>query len=175
MQNKVFGIVIICGFLIIGVVYFVDKKEEVITVKSENKVTVQNNTEQKCNFAQEVLVTKVIDGDTIVVEGGNHIRLIGIDSDEFGYPCFESAKKELENLVLNKKVILQKDISVTDKYGRCLNYVFVGDKNINIEMVSRGLAVAVFYEPDTRYKVDIQNAETQAIASKNGCKWVNLK
>ena len=42
-------------------------------------------------------------------------------------------------------------------------------------MVNRGLAVARFYEPDTRYKVDIQNAETQAIASKNGCKWSNLK
>ncbi|MBU4406858.1 MAG: hypothetical protein KKB24_04645, partial [Candidatus Altiarchaeota archaeon] len=40
------------------------------------------------------LVTKVIDGDTVVVEG-EHVRLIGIDADERGYPCHDEAKDRL--------------------------------------------------------------------------------
>lgn len=65
----------------------------------------------RCNLPSEVLVTKVIDGDTILVEGGKTIRLLGIGADEKGYSCYESAKIFLENLVLNKKVKLEKRFS----------------------------------------------------------------
>lgn len=187
-MNKIFIAIIFVGLLIVGASY-IDKQNnqsayfmptgrqahEYAQLQPEistKKIVLENKPDAlKCNFAGEVLVTKVIDGDTIVVQGGEHIRLIGIDADEKNYPCFDAAKKELENLILNKKVVLHKDVSDVDKYDRCLNYVFSSNQNINIEMVKRGLAVARIYVPDIKYKSEIQLAETQAIASKTGCKW----
>jgi endonuclease YncB( thermonuclease family) len=117
-----------------------------------------------------LVVTKVIDGDTIVVEGGWHVRLIGIDADEKGYPCYEQAKKRLENLILEKQIKLEKDQTDLDQYDRCLRYVFLNGINIDVQLVLEGLAVARFYD-DVKYKAEISSAEKQAIAGKIGCKW----
>jgi len=124
---------------------------------------------------EKVIVTKVIDGDTIVAKGGYHIRLLGIDADEKGYPCYEEAKKELENLILGKEVKLERDKEDKDQYGRYLRYVFLDDINVNLEMVRKGLAVARFYEPNLKYQKEIQDAEREAIGKKIGCKWKTVK
>ena len=124
-----------------------------------------------CKASSSALVTKVIDGDTIVVEGGYHVRLLGIDADERGYPCFQQAKERLEELILNRKVRLVKGSSDTDRYGRCLRYVFLGQKNIDLELVKDGLAVARFYNEEEEYRQEIQRAEKEAIRQGIGCKW----
>ena len=124
-----------------------------------------------CSAAEFVVVTKVLDGDTILVEGGEHIRLIGIEADESAYPCYEQAKERLEDLILGKTVRLEQDVSDVDLYGRCLRYVFLDGGNINIQMVAEGVAVARFYEPDTAYKDEIIEAEQQAKENGLGCKW----
>lgn len=168
-MKKFFIAIIFLGFVIAGANYFSSShKYANVAIKPMAKL---GQVFTKCNFAGKVLVTKVIDGDTIIVQGGQHVRLIGIDSDEKNYPCFNAAKLELENLILNKEIILEKDVSDVDQYNRCLDYVFLDNQNINIEMVKRGLAVARFYKPDIKYKSEIQLAEKQAIASKAGCKW----
>ena len=123
------------------------------------------------NKQSNAIVTKVIDGDTVVVLGGEHIRLLNIDADEKNYPCYEAAKGRLEQLVLNKDVVLKKDITDLDKYGRCLRTIFLDNKNIGLELVKEGFAIARFYEPDISYKIEIQNAEKYAIENKVGCKW----
>jgi endonuclease YncB( thermonuclease family) len=124
-----------------------------------------------CKALENTIVTKVIDGDTVIVEGGYHIRLLGIDADEKNYPCYENAKNRLEELVLNKQITLEKDITDIDKYSRCLRTIFLIGENINLQLVKEGLAVARFYEPDTKYKNEISFAEKQAIENKTGCKW----
>ena len=53
------------------------------------------------------VVTKVIDGDTIVINGGKSVRLLDIDTDESGEDCYDQAKTRLEELVLNKEVYLE--------------------------------------------------------------------
>ena len=73
------------------------------------------------------IVTKVIDGDTVVVEGGYHVRLLGIDTDERGYPCYNEAKKRLEELVLNKEVYLESDKDDKDQYERYLRYLILDE------------------------------------------------
>lgn len=125
----------------------------------------------QCLAPSEVLATKVIDGDTIIVEGGFNVRLLGIDADEAGYPCYNEAKKRLEELILNKKIKLEKDITDIDQYKRCLRYVFLGEQDIGLELVKEGLAIARFYEPDVKYKKEIILAEKTAIENKIGCKW----
>lgn len=129
----------------------------------------------QCLAPAEALVTKIIDGDTIVVEGGYHVRILSIDADEKNHPCYEAASKRLEELVLNKKVILEKDISDVDQYKRCLRYIFWDKQNIGLELVKEGLVIARFYEPDVKYKAEIVLAEKTAIENKTGCKWAEVK
>ena len=124
-----------------------------------------------CGAPSNTIITKVIDGDTVVVEGGWHVRLLGMDADEKGYPCYDPAKTRLENLVLSKQIVLEKDVSDVDQYGRCLRYIFLGNENIDTQLVKEGLAVARFYQPDVKYRTEISNAETYAQQNKIGCKW----
>jgi Staphylococcal nuclease homologue/Excalibur calcium-binding domain len=58
--------------------------------------------------------------------------------------------------------MLEKDVSDKDMYGRLLRYVFIDDIFINKIMVQEGYAKAYPYEPDTKYKVEFTDLESQA-------------
>ncbi|MFN3527670.1 MAG: thermonuclease family protein [Candidatus Altarchaeaceae archaeon] len=139
-----------------------------------NNFEVSNKDKVEVSNMEKAIVTKVIDGDTIIVEGGRHVRLLGIDADEKGYPCYDEAKKRLEELVLNKEVYLERDIEDKDQYGRYLRYVFIEDngtmENINLKMVKEGLVVARIYGK-IKYKDEIIDAEKYAMKNRIGCKW----
>ena len=186
-KNKYFFAIIGGAIIIGGCVYFAIKpvgtviapKTEVpFLVPSESSVQDTKNNPvintAACGAADNTIVTKVIDGDTVVVEGGYHVRLLGMDADEVGYPCYDSAKTQLENLVLGKQVILEKDKTDSDQYSRCLRYIFVGNTNVDVQLVKEGLAVARFYNPDVKYKSEITNAESYAQQNKIGCKWSGI-
>ena len=117
--------------------------EEVVSTTTPITKTQSQQATQQTNT---VLVTKVIDGDTIEIEGGQRVRYIGIDTRETVDPtkpfqCFgvEASNKNKE-LVSGKRVRLEKDISETDKYGPLLRYVYVGDTFINLELDRNGYA-----------------------------------
>lgn len=119
-------------------------------------------------------VTKVIDGDTIIVSGES-IRLLGIDANEKGEKCYKEAKVRLEELVLNKDVKIERDVKDKDQYKRLLRYVFIEKNendliNVNLILVEEGLAIARFYE-NKKYKKEILEAETKARENRIGCKW----
>lgn len=122
----------------------------------------RENTEDK-------IVTRVIDGDTIVVEGGQRVRLLGIDTQEEGERCYERAKNRLEEMILKKEIEMEGE--GTGQYDRKLAYIFLNDTFINAEMVREGLAVAYFYEEDAKYKDRIQRAEEEARKRGIGCEW----
>lgn len=118
------------------------------------------------------LVTRVIDGDTIEIEGGQKIRYIGIDTPETVDPrkpvqCFgvEASNKNKE-LVSNKKVRLEKDVSDIDRYGRLLRYVYVDDLFVNLELVKEGFAYSSTFPPDVKYQN--QFIEAQQLAREQG-------
>jgi micrococcal nuclease len=119
----------------------------------------------------QVKVVRVIDGDTIEIAGGAHVRYIGMDTPET-YPKVEfygpEAKAKNIELVEGKLVTLEKDVSDTDKYGRLLRYVYVGDIFVNGELVRLGYAEAVSYPPDTRYQWQLEQLEKEAKAAKLG-------
>lgn len=116
-------------------------------------------------------VTKIIDGDTIVIENGDHVRLLGIDADEPNHPCYYEAKNRLESLILGKMVVLEKNQTDKDQYGRLLRYVFLNNRNINLQLIEEGLAICRFYDPDTKYKSECVVLEQQSKNNKTGCKW----
>ena len=115
-----------------------------------------------------VAVVEVIDGDTIVVEGGYHVRYIGIDSPETDEFYYSEAKQTNAELLDDKKVRLEKDITDKDKYGRLLRYVYVDDIFINAEMVRQGCAWSTAYPPDVKYQVYFEAMEKEARQLKRG-------
>lgn len=118
-----------------------------------------------------VRVIRVIDGDTIEISGGAHVRYIGIDTPET-YPEEEfygpEAKAKNIELVEGKLVTLEKDVSETDKYGRLLRYVYVDGVFVNGELVRLGYAEAVAYPPDTRHQWQLEQLEKEAKEAKRG-------
>jgi micrococcal nuclease len=62
-----------------------------------------------------------------------------------------------------------KDVSETDRFGRLLRYVYLGDTFINAELVRLGCAEATEYRPDNAQAGFLEGLETQARASLIGC------
>ena len=88
---------------------------------------------------------RVVDGDTIVLDGQETIRLIGVDTPEtkdprkpveaFGQEAYEFTK----SLVEGKKVRLEFDQERVDKYGRTLAYVYLDDGTfVNAQIILQG-------------------------------------
>ena len=96
-------------------------------------------------------VTKVIDGDTLVLNTTEHVRLSGINTPEKGECYYQEAKDALTNLTFHKDVYVERDISNKDKYGRILRYIFVDGMAVNEFLVREGYA-KVFdrYANDTK-------------------------
>lgn len=108
--------------------------------------------------ADSYTVSRVIDGDTIVVvkDGKEEtVRLIGVNSPEIrgknnSVECYAlEAKKYAEDVLLRKKVILRDDPSQMDldRYGRSLRYVFLEDGScFNDLLVRNGYAHEYTYQ-----------------------------
>lgn len=134
----------------------------------------------KCNSEPEeqsnyFTVTRVIDGDTIEINTGERVRLICIDTPETYEDRYQEAKNYLTNLILNKKVYLEKDISETDRYDRLLRYIYTEEDCtdlancfVNLMIVLNGYGKAYPYNPDTALCPQIENAEEIARENKLG-------
>lgn len=120
------------------------------------------------NNSLAVKVVSVVDGDTIKIESGETVRYIGIDTPETKHPtkkveCFgQEAAQRNQELVLDKYVILEKDVSNTDRYGRLLRYVWIDDVFINKQLVEEGYALASSYPPDVAKQDEFRAAEREA-------------
>lgn len=109
----------------------------------------------------EAQVARVIDGDTIevLIDGTSYrVRYIGIDTPEMNdsradvRALAEEATLANEMLVGRQVVLLEKDVSETDRYGRLLRYVYVDGVFVNAELVASGYAQVATYPPDVKYQ-----------------------
>jgi micrococcal nuclease len=115
-------------------------------------------------------VTRVSDGDSIIVETAEETklrtRLYGIDAPEvrqgkkIGQPFGEDAKRALSGMILGKKVRLE--IIDVDRYRRMVGIVYLDGKNVNEEMVRLGLAWAYRRYLDAPYASEFIGAEEEA-------------
>jgi len=172
-KNKIIIAILVGAVIVGGAIYFSRQKEKSII----SKEGLPQTAEIVCQNIPELpdgalkLATKIIDGDTFLIEGGYSVRILGIDADEKEHPCYDVAKTGLEELILNKEVKLEKGIEDKDQWCRYLRYVFLDNKNISLELVKEGLAVARFSPEDVKYREEIATAEKQAKENKIGCKW----
>jgi micrococcal nuclease len=117
-------------------------------------------------------VVNVVDGDTIdVMLNGQRVRVryIGVNTPERDEACYSEASAANAALVEGKTVTLVKDQSETDSFGRLLRYIYVGDTFVNAQLVARGYAEAVLYEPDDAHYNQFLNLERQARSANLGC------
>lgn len=114
---------------------------------------------------EPVAVVRVIDGDTVVVEGGDGkrvvVRLIGVDTPETvapgkpvqPYGPEASAYTKAGLLGLMVRLVPDSRAGERDRYGRTLAYVFIGDECWNETLIRKGYGRAYTdypFEPATR-------------------------
>lgn len=120
-------------------------------------------------FEGPFLVVKVIDGDTLILNTSEHVRLSGIDTPEAGECYYQDAKARLATLVEQQDVYLEQDITNKDKYKRLLRYIYINDVLVNSILVEEG-AAKVFdaYKDDTRRYLQLKRLEDVAKTSQRG-------
>lgn len=138
-----------------------------------NNNTNTNSNNDTSNLEGEVgRVTRVIDGDTIDVDIDGEVirvRYVGVNTPERDEPCYADATDANRRLVENQTVRLVRDSSDTDRYGRLLRFIYVGDTFVNQVLVEEGYAEAVLYEPDDGFHDDFVQFERAAIRDGRGC------
>lgn len=168
-ENKIFLAIIIGALVIGGAIIISNWLEEPIN-KNREVVGDCPDIPELPDMASR-LVLEIIDGDTLIIEGDYSVRILGIDADERGEPCYKSAKNRLEELILNKEVKLEKGKEDKDQWCRYLRYVFLGDQNVSLALVKEGLVIARFSPEDVKYREKIAQAEKIAKENKMGCQW----
>lgn len=112
-------------------------------------------------------IVSVYDGDTATALTADNkqvkIRFDQIDTPERQQPFGNAARQALADKIFGKVVTIK--VNDVDRYGRTVAEVFLGDRNINLEMVSDGFAWAYLaYVRDKRYI----RAEASAREAKRG-------
>jgi len=118
-------------------------------------------------------VTRVVDGDTILLATGERVRYIGMDAPEIGgiaefSALGEAAAEHNRRLVQGREVRLEYDVQLRDRYRRLLAYVFVDTILINARMVSDGFARTLTVPPNLRYSSRILALEREAREQARG-------
>lgn len=135
-----------------------------------------------------VYVTRVIDGDTVKISTGEHVRLIGIDAPESRYNAklqrdVSRSSKDMQvilnmgkeasdftrRLVEGKRVTLEFDIQRYDKYGRLLAYIYLEDGTfVNAKIIEEGYAQIMTIPPDVKYSDLFMKLQREARENSRG-------
>jgi micrococcal nuclease len=108
------------------------------------------------NIERTAIVSYVVDGDTIVLAGGERVRLVGIDAPELDVAGGPEAKRFVEGFCpAGGEVGLDvDDLNPKDRYGRTLAVVYVMHDdswvNLNAELLRGGYA-EIYYLPPSEF------------------------
>ncbi len=115
-------------------------------------------------------VSYVYDGDTLTLQSGEKVRLVQIDTPELSpAECYGIQARDLLKKMIGASAIqLRKEPASANKddANRLLRYVFVGSKNLNLELVKQGAAAPRFYNGE-KGNYAMQLLEAAQLAKKN--------
>ncbi len=161
----------IVSVIIIALVFLIPTLSNLFNNKTAISKLDRNNLEK----AQ---VVKHVDGDTVHVkfEDGRieKLRFIGVDAPELANEYREAefyaeeASKYLRDLIYEKTIYLEKDVSDRDQYNRLLRYVWLesaldnvdfdnitkadlANHMVNAKLLVEGYAKLVTFPPDVKY------------------------
>lgn len=145
----------------------------VVSGLGEKVVADRQTTSEVQENIESTTVARVLDGDTVEIADGRRVRYTGINAPEKTKCFFDRAKTENEQLVLNKKIRLEKDASNRDKYGRLLRYIYVLDESgqeifVNDFLVRQGFARVLSIPPDLKFESQFNAAADEAKFQQRG-------
>lgn len=127
------------------------------------------------HYDETVTIAWVHDGDTVRLTDGRNIRLIGINSPELardGRPAEPYAIKARDFLrqfaTRSRHWHVRWGKQRHDHYGRWLGHVFLGDKNLNAEMLRHGMASVISIPPNLWSQDCYQKQEYRARQASAG-------
>lgn len=132
---------------------------------------------QDCLYAEPhwVSVSKIWDGDTVVLVDNRTVRYIGIDTPELNIgdqaeePFSRAAKRFNSDLVLRKRIRMEFDRVEKDRYGRWLGYLFLEDGLfVNEALVRKGLAFVLPSGLNDKYRQQLLLAQNRAMDDHTG-------
>jgi len=124
----------------------------------------------------EVTVDRVYDGDTVRLNDGRHLRLIGLDTPELGrdgaadQPLAAAARDALRQRLGAAAVLtLRYDAETRDVHGRSLAHAFFADgSSVAAWLLEQGLATLLIVPPDVWNAACYAAAERRARAAGRG-------
>lgn len=118
---------------------------------------------------RSLTVTRVIDGDTIVLSDGRHIRLIGIDAPEEGECYAGEAAADAAHLLLGQNVHVETDVNELDQFGRTLAYVTLAEGSmVNRELLDRGAGMFFYDSVNLRHQQNLIEVAESARVGERG-------
>ncbi len=152
---------------------------------SQGKITIPFG---KSYSYDDILVSRVVDGDTVKLENGERVRLIGIDTPEMheSSKLFRDSRRSgtdtrtiqalgkrsyefVRRLLEQKRVRLEFDAEKRDKYGRLLAYVYLKDGTfVNAEIIKQGYASLMTIPPNVKYSDLFRKLFKEAQGNKSG-------
>jgi micrococcal nuclease len=142
--------------------------------KSQKAKSTKRSAPPSSAPARQAKVVAVLDGDTIIISGGEKVRYAGLNSPESHHPdklpeyCGQEAFEANRRLVVGKTVRLEFDERRRDKYGRLLAYVYVDGLMVNAELIRQGYAQVSTYKDNQRYHAEFERLQRSAIAMRRG-------
>ena len=138
-----------------------------------------SDPEPSCSIGlldETVEINYVIDGDTVILKDGRHVRLIGIDTPEIGRDGRKSdegahtARSYLVSLLQgNKNILLKFDSQPLDRYKRTLAHLFLPNgQNIQAVLLAKGLATPLTIPPNLNFLNCYLHHSNHAMASQQG-------
>lgn len=126
--------------------------------------------------AEAAAVRHVHDGDTLILEDGRKLRLLGYNAPEVARrerpaePLGAEARQRLAQWVeeSGRRIRLQHDTELKDRYGRTLAHAFLGDRNVAELMLRAGLGASLIIPPNLRHAGCYGEAEEKARAQRQG-------
>lgn len=128
-----------------------------------------------CAGDWSVRVEKVLDGDTVVLEGGERLRLRGIDAPEVGHGDAPAqyygreAARALSALVSGRTLVLDRGELDRDRYGRLVGLARLEDgRLVNLAMIEQGAAFVYPHPSDTDRDLGSRLLAAQILAMQRG-------
>jgi micrococcal nuclease len=119
----------------------------VVGVRAIQRRTTPQQTPDGTDLQQNAVVAYVIDGDTLELDDGRRVRLLGIDAPEMGFhdkqsdPFAAESTDWLRREVEGRAVTLRLGPRQTDRYGRTLAWVYDRDGGLlNQRCLEEGMA-----------------------------------
>lgn len=117
--------------------------------------------------ATAAVVEYVHDGDTIFLEDGRKVRLLGVNTPEIGenLECYGPEATDLLRSLLpeGSPVWVQQDLEPLDQYGRSLLFVYTeSGTNVNLELLRQGAAEVEMYKPNVLLRDEVYAAQDAA-------------